>query len=122
MELDASARRATFAVADGLSAIDTVMTGRFLVTSAYLLDAVEPALVETGPSTSAEEDMDRLTALFRHARIEGDAHASEALLQLVIEADEQQRRRATPEEATYAVVDAGRVLSWARKAIERGDS
>jgi len=54
MESDASARRATFAVADGLSAIDTVMTGRFLVTSAYLLDAVEPALVETGPSTSAE--------------------------------------------------------------------
>jgi glyoxylase-like metal-dependent hydrolase (beta-lactamase superfamily II) len=50
----AARRRATFAVADGLSAIDTVMTGRYLVTSAYLLDASEPALVETGPTTSAD--------------------------------------------------------------------
>jgi glyoxylase-like metal-dependent hydrolase (beta-lactamase superfamily II) len=55
METDAApARRPTFPVADGLSAIDTVMTGRYLVTSAYLLDAREPALVETGPTTSAE--------------------------------------------------------------------
>jgi glyoxylase-like metal-dependent hydrolase (beta-lactamase superfamily II) len=30
------------------------MTGRYLVTSAYLVDASEPALVETGPTTSAE--------------------------------------------------------------------
>src|SRR4029079_5237335 len=50
----AQARRPTFAVAEGLSAIDTVMTGRYLVTSAYLLDAREPALVETGPTTSAQ--------------------------------------------------------------------
>jgi glyoxylase-like metal-dependent hydrolase (beta-lactamase superfamily II) len=44
----------TFPVADGLSAIDTVMTGRYLVTSAYLLEADEPALVETGPTTSSD--------------------------------------------------------------------
>jgi glyoxylase-like metal-dependent hydrolase (beta-lactamase superfamily II) len=55
METDANPkRRDTFAVAEGLFAIDTVMTGRYLVTSAYLLEAVEPALVETGPTTSAE--------------------------------------------------------------------
>ena len=47
-------RRGTFPVAEGLSAIDTVMTERYLVTSAYLLEADEPALVETGPSPSAE--------------------------------------------------------------------
>jgi glyoxylase-like metal-dependent hydrolase (beta-lactamase superfamily II) len=58
-----AARRATFAVADGLSAIDTVMTGRYLVTSAYLLDATEPALVETGPATSAVHVEDGLAAL-----------------------------------------------------------
>ena len=46
-------RRETFAVADGISAIDTIMTGRYLVTSAYLLDADEPALIETGPTTSS---------------------------------------------------------------------
>jgi len=43
----------TFRVAEGITAIDTKMTGRYLVTSAYLLTADEPALVETGPSTSA---------------------------------------------------------------------
>jgi glyoxylase-like metal-dependent hydrolase (beta-lactamase superfamily II) len=46
--------RGTFPVADGLSAIDTVMTGRYLVTSAYLLEAEEPALIETGPTTSSD--------------------------------------------------------------------
>jgi glyoxylase-like metal-dependent hydrolase (beta-lactamase superfamily II) len=43
----------TFVVADGLTAIDTKMIGRAQVTSAYLVEAAEPALVETGPSTSA---------------------------------------------------------------------
>jgi len=61
-------RRATFAVADGLSAIDTVMTGRYLVTSAYLLDATEPALVETGPTTSAEHVERGLASLGMGAR------------------------------------------------------
>jgi glyoxylase-like metal-dependent hydrolase (beta-lactamase superfamily II) len=46
-------RRATFPVADGITAIDTVMTGRYLVTSAYLITAGEPTLVETGPTTSS---------------------------------------------------------------------
>ncbi len=44
----------TFQVAEGVTAIDTKMTGRYLVTSAYLVDADEPALVETGPTTSAQ--------------------------------------------------------------------
>jgi glyoxylase-like metal-dependent hydrolase (beta-lactamase superfamily II) len=56
-------RRATFPVADGISAIDTVMTGRYLVTSAYLIDAAEPALIETGPTTSAEHVERGLAAL-----------------------------------------------------------
>jgi glyoxylase-like metal-dependent hydrolase (beta-lactamase superfamily II) len=46
--------RETFAVADGITAIDTKMIGRYLVTSAYLLDADEPILVETGPAASAD--------------------------------------------------------------------
>src|SRR5437016_2151405 len=39
------------------------MIGRDLVTSAYLLHGPEPALVETGPSTSREAVVDGLTAL-----------------------------------------------------------
>lgn len=44
----------TAEVAPGLTSIDTMMTGRPIVTSAYLLRAEEPALVETGPTTSLE--------------------------------------------------------------------
>lgn len=44
----------TFEAAQGITAIDTVMCGRREVTSAYLLEADEPALVETGPTTSSE--------------------------------------------------------------------
>jgi glyoxylase-like metal-dependent hydrolase (beta-lactamase superfamily II) len=43
----------TFEAAPGIRAIDTRMCGRERVTSAYLIDAREPALVESGPSTSA---------------------------------------------------------------------
>jgi glyoxylase-like metal-dependent hydrolase (beta-lactamase superfamily II) len=43
----------TFPVADGIDAIDTRMLGRYLLTSAYLIRAAEPALIETGPATSA---------------------------------------------------------------------
>ncbi len=44
----------TFEAGARLSAIDTKMTGRFRMTSAYLVHASEPALVETGPTTSAD--------------------------------------------------------------------
>lgn len=53
----------TFPVAEGITAIDTRMVGRNLVTSAYLVDAAEPALVETGPSTSSDAVVAGLTAL-----------------------------------------------------------
>ena len=43
-----------FDVADGITAIDTFFGGRERYTAAYLLDADEPALVETGPTTSLE--------------------------------------------------------------------
>jgi glyoxylase-like metal-dependent hydrolase (beta-lactamase superfamily II) len=43
-----------FPVADGVTAIDTFMGGRARYTAAYLLDAAEPSLVETGPGTSVE--------------------------------------------------------------------
>jgi glyoxylase-like metal-dependent hydrolase (beta-lactamase superfamily II) len=43
-----------FPVADGITAIDTFMGGRGRYTAAYLLDAAEPTLVETGPGTSVE--------------------------------------------------------------------
>ena len=53
----------TFLAADGITGIDTKMVGRYLVTSAYLVEADEPALIETGPQTSAEavlRGLDRL--------------------------------------------------------------
>jgi glyoxylase-like metal-dependent hydrolase (beta-lactamase superfamily II) len=43
-----------FPVADGITAIDTFMGGRSRYTAAYLLEATEMALVETGPGTSVE--------------------------------------------------------------------
>ncbi|HEY7282511.1 MAG TPA: MBL fold metallo-hydrolase [Actinomycetota bacterium] len=44
----------TFEAAADLVAVDTRMTGRYRVTSAYLARASEPALIETGPTTSAD--------------------------------------------------------------------
>jgi glyoxylase-like metal-dependent hydrolase (beta-lactamase superfamily II) len=41
-------------VADGITAIDTFMGGRARYTAAYLLEAVETTLVETGPGTSVD--------------------------------------------------------------------
>ena len=43
-----------FEVARGITAIDTFFGGRRRATAAYLLDADEPAIVETGPATSFE--------------------------------------------------------------------
>jgi glyoxylase-like metal-dependent hydrolase (beta-lactamase superfamily II) len=44
----------TFEAAPGIYAIDTVMCGRPRATSAYLVEAAEPTLVETGPTTSVQ--------------------------------------------------------------------
>ncbi len=55
--------RATFPVAPGITALDTRMTGRAVLTSAYLVEAEEPALVETGPTTSADAVTRALDAL-----------------------------------------------------------
>jgi glyoxylase-like metal-dependent hydrolase (beta-lactamase superfamily II) len=44
----------TFQAAAGVMGIDTRMTGRALVTSAYLVTGSEPALIETGPTTSVD--------------------------------------------------------------------
>jgi glyoxylase-like metal-dependent hydrolase (beta-lactamase superfamily II) len=44
----------TFPVADGITAIDTFYGGRERYTAAYLLEAERPAIVETGPTTSAD--------------------------------------------------------------------
>jgi glyoxylase-like metal-dependent hydrolase (beta-lactamase superfamily II) len=44
----------TLEAAPGIQAIDTLMCGREKATSAYLIDAERPALVETGPTTSVE--------------------------------------------------------------------
>ncbi len=44
----------SFGAAPGVQAIDTWMGRRERVTSAYLVEADEPALVETGPTTSKE--------------------------------------------------------------------
>jgi glyoxylase-like metal-dependent hydrolase (beta-lactamase superfamily II) len=53
----------TFPVADGITGIDTKMVGRYLVTSAYLVEAEELALIETGPGTSAPAVTDGLAEL-----------------------------------------------------------
>lgn len=50
-------------VASGLTTIDTMMAGRTRVTSAYLLGGDEPALVETGPTTSVQAVKDGLEQL-----------------------------------------------------------
>jgi glyoxylase-like metal-dependent hydrolase (beta-lactamase superfamily II) len=44
----------TFEAAPGIHAIDTVMGGRRGATSAYLVEAAQPVLVETGPTTSVD--------------------------------------------------------------------
>jgi glyoxylase-like metal-dependent hydrolase (beta-lactamase superfamily II) len=43
-----------FTVAPGITAVDTRMAGRLRVTSAYLIRGSQPALIETGPTTSSE--------------------------------------------------------------------
>jgi glyoxylase-like metal-dependent hydrolase (beta-lactamase superfamily II) len=53
----------TFQAADGIRAIDTVMCGREQVTSAYLVESPEPALVETGPTTSRDAVIEGLRDL-----------------------------------------------------------
>jgi len=54
---------ATFEAAPGITAVDTRMAGRYRVTSAYLVHADQPALVETGPTTSSEAVIAGLTDL-----------------------------------------------------------
>jgi glyoxylase-like metal-dependent hydrolase (beta-lactamase superfamily II) len=53
----------TFEAGARLTAVDTKMTGRYRVTSAYLLHAREPAIVETGPTTSADAVTDALGSI-----------------------------------------------------------
>jgi glyoxylase-like metal-dependent hydrolase (beta-lactamase superfamily II) len=53
----------TFVVAPGITAIDTFMGGRERYTAAYLVNASEPALIETGPGTSVEPVTRALDAL-----------------------------------------------------------
>jgi glyoxylase-like metal-dependent hydrolase (beta-lactamase superfamily II) len=53
----------TFEAAPGIRAIDTMMCGREQVTSTYLVEAAEPTIVETGPTTSADAVTDGLAAL-----------------------------------------------------------
>jgi glyoxylase-like metal-dependent hydrolase (beta-lactamase superfamily II) len=53
----------TFEAAAGLTGIDTRMAGKAKVTSAYLVAAREPALVETGPTASADAVLAGLAGL-----------------------------------------------------------
>jgi glyoxylase-like metal-dependent hydrolase (beta-lactamase superfamily II) len=53
----------TYDAATGITGVDTWMAGRTRVTSAYLLHGSQPALVETGPTTSVEAVTAGLTAL-----------------------------------------------------------
>jgi glyoxylase-like metal-dependent hydrolase (beta-lactamase superfamily II) len=53
----------TFTAADGIQAVDTMMFGREQMTSAYLVEAREPALVETGPTTSVDAVLEGLSEL-----------------------------------------------------------
>jgi glyoxylase-like metal-dependent hydrolase (beta-lactamase superfamily II) len=53
----------TFVAAEGVRGIDTAMFGRPRLTSAYLIDADRPALIETGPTTSVHSVRDGLDSL-----------------------------------------------------------
>jgi glyoxylase-like metal-dependent hydrolase (beta-lactamase superfamily II) len=53
----------TFDAAEGITGIDTAMFGRPRLTSAYLVEAEEPTLVETGPTTSVDAVREGLRAL-----------------------------------------------------------
>ncbi|HEU4355590.1 MAG TPA: MBL fold metallo-hydrolase [Actinomycetota bacterium] len=53
----------TFQISPGLTAIDTFYGGRERYTAAYLLTADEPAIVETGPTTSAHHVVAGLESL-----------------------------------------------------------
>lgn len=44
----------TYEAADGITGVDTRMAGKTSITSGYVLHGSEPALVETGPTTSVE--------------------------------------------------------------------
>jgi glyoxylase-like metal-dependent hydrolase (beta-lactamase superfamily II) len=44
----------TYEAAEGITGVDTRMAGKTSITSGYLLHGSEPALVETGPTTSAQ--------------------------------------------------------------------
>jgi glyoxylase-like metal-dependent hydrolase (beta-lactamase superfamily II) len=52
-----------FDAAAGIRGIDTIMCGREKATSAYLVEADEPALVETGPTTSLTAVLEGLAAV-----------------------------------------------------------
>jgi glyoxylase-like metal-dependent hydrolase (beta-lactamase superfamily II) len=53
----------TYQAADGITGIDTQMAGKTSVTSGYLVHGREPALVETGPTTSIQAVTAGLDAL-----------------------------------------------------------
>ncbi len=50
-------------VADGITAIDTMMAGERALNAVYLLEASEPCLVETGPGADGERVLSALEAL-----------------------------------------------------------
>jgi glyoxylase-like metal-dependent hydrolase (beta-lactamase superfamily II) len=53
----------TFEVAPGITAIDTGMGGRPMVTASYLIHAERPALIESGPSSCGPTLVEQLAAL-----------------------------------------------------------
>ena len=53
----------TFEVAPGITALDTHMAGISRLTSAYLIESFAPAIVETGPATSADSLTQALDSL-----------------------------------------------------------
>lgn len=53
----------TFEAANGIRGIDSLMFGREKLTSCYLIEADQPALVETAPTTSVEAVREGLTQL-----------------------------------------------------------
>jgi glyoxylase-like metal-dependent hydrolase (beta-lactamase superfamily II) len=58
-------------VADGITAIDTMMAGERELNAVYLVDALEPCLVETGPAADGE----RLRAALAQLGVGADALA-----------------------------------------------
>src|SRR5205823_230924 len=119
----------TFEAAPGITAIDTLMAGRAGVTAAFLVEAPEPALVETGPSASLPALFEGLAALgvgaqdlahvvVSHIHLD-HAGGAGALLERFPRATVWVHARGAPHLADPGRLVASTIRSYGREAVDR---